>query len=87
VRGSRPEDAPVGYIWHEWVAALIMPVGPEEVRRFQRKADVVPTKSTTGRVQVDRAAEVMDVYCRRCGARPGRQEWCPRDPMRVPFTA
>jgi hypothetical protein len=84
VRESRQEDAPSGYTAHDWVAALTVPVEPSEVRHFQKKADASPTKHpTTGRVRVNRLADVMDVYCRRCGARPGRQEWCPSDPMRV----
>jgi hypothetical protein len=81
---SRPEGVPVGYLPHEWVAALTVAVGAEEVLHFQKKADSAMTKHpTTGRVQVvDRLADVLDVYCRRCGARPGREEWCPRDPLR-----
>jgi hypothetical protein len=88
VRAGGPAGAPAGYIAHEWVAALTVSVTPDEVERFQKKANSAMTKhETTGRVRVDRSADVLDVYCRRCGARPGREQWCPSRPFAGLHTA
>ncbi len=60
---------------HAWVAALTVSVASDEIARFQAKAD--STMRTT-RVRIDRTAEVLDVYCDRCGVRPNGKPWCPR---------
>lgn len=68
---------------HSWVAALTIRVDESEVSKFQRRATgTTENKRTTGRVTVgNRIADVLDVYCRRCGARPGRADACPHNPI------
>ncbi len=85
-RGSgqrRPEGVPVGFRHHQWVAACNVPLRPHEVDRFAIKArsDTKYGRPGTGTVAVRRDVVVLDVYCNRCGTRPGREEWCPRHPM------
>lgn len=77
----RPPDAPVGFTDHRWVAALVMPVPPDEVDAFQRRADSATVSGhATGLIRKLRgSADVVDVYCERCGGRPDRDRWCLRE--------
>jgi hypothetical protein len=81
---KQPEECPPGFRLHEWVAACTVKIKPDEVDRFNRKAksDTKWGKRTTGIAVVNGPVEVLDVYCNRCRTQPGRQEWCPRHPMR-----
>jgi hypothetical protein len=81
---KQPEECPPGFRLHDWVAACTVPLDPGQVREFHRKAlsDTKWGKKTTGIVEVNALVEVLDVYCNRCRTQPGREEWCPRHPMR-----
>lgn len=74
----------MGTVAHAWVAALTARIDESEVPRFQRRAlGTTEGKGLTGRMTIgNRGVDVLDVYCRRCGVRPGRAAECPFDPMR-----
>jgi len=70
---------------HSWVAACTITVPSEQVDHYIAKADSSSSragKTTTGTVTIQNgSADVLDVYCERCGIRPGRgTERCPRMP-------
>lgn len=81
---KQPDDAPVGYRHHSWVAALTIRISQEELKRFHNKAmtNTSHGKPWAGKVTLERAADVLDCYCERCGVRagPGADTWCPRHP-------
>lgn len=82
---KKPEEAPTGFLHHQWVAACTYVVKPEEVERFRRKAamDTNWGSRTSGVATINGLVEVLDLYCNRCGVRSDRKEpWCPRFPMR-----
>jgi hypothetical protein len=81
---AQPDNAPTGYREHLWIAACTYALDPGEVKAFQRMArsDTKWGKATTGNAEVRGSLEVLDVYCNRCGVRPGREEWCPRHTSR-----
>jgi hypothetical protein len=62
-----------------YVAACVFPIDDKELPVYQRKAGLEAAHQGlyNGLMTARRQFEVLDVYCRRCGSRPGQKEWCP----------
>ena len=59
---------------HEWSAALAMALEPDEVDDFLKRATQEAGTRRARYKPTGRRVEVLDVYCHKCGLRPGGED-------------